>query len=255
MVRVGSSVGAAQVDSMDGIRIEASAQRTSATWSPVVRDSSSVTILAGDKDREAVRASIVAVRSLTPRAAVTTRRASVVFPGAPTRGELAGRAAPIDSAWHGDLMLALARDQVLASTAEGAVHVAACEAAGTVVMRNANGETIASVASVAGAVVVFACVEPGSLAGTALVAGVESALTPPLAMQELEPNVLPDEVLRRWERPALEVPPKGQEETSPDGRWFWLLALGFLVVEEWLRRRTPRRKAPAVNEVPNERVA
>jgi hypothetical protein len=152
-------------------------------------------------------------------------------------------------------MLALARDQVLASTAEGAVHVAACEAAGTVVTRNANGETIASVASVAGAVVVFACVEPGSLAGTALVAGVESALTPPLAMQELEPNVLPDEVLRRWERPALEVPPKGQEETSPDGRWFWLLALGFLVVEEWLRRRTPRRKAPAVNEVPNERVA
>ena len=70
-VRV-SAVGAvATSDTVDGVRIEAGADRTSATWISSGIDSTTVTVLAADQDREAVRASVAAVRSVAPRGART----------------------------------------------------------------------------------------------------------------------------------------------------------------------------------------
>jgi hypothetical protein len=171
------------------------------------------------------------------------------------RAELLNQVASLDSAWQGDLVLSLARDSMLASVAQTAAVVASCEAHGAVVARNWQDLPVASVARGATGLLVFACVQPGTLTGTALLASVESALRFPAPLTELEPNYLPDEILRRWERPAVEAAPQGPGETSPDGRWFWVLALAFLVAEEWVRRGTPRRDVPRVKEVRNERVA
>jgi hypothetical protein len=130
-----------------------------------------------------------------------------------------------------------------------------CDTAGVVVARNARNGALASVARGPGGLLVFACVAPGSLAATALIASIESALgtaAPPL---ELEPGFLTNETLRRWERPAIESAPRGPGETSPDGRWIWLVTLAFLVAEEIVRRRPSRREAPRGREVRDERVA
>jgi hypothetical protein len=102
---------------------------------------------------------------------------------------------------------------------------------------------------------VFACVEAGTIAGTALIASVAAAVRPMPPLQELEPVVVPDETLRQWERPSAGPGPRGVDDTSPDGRWFWIVAIGFLLVEEWLRRRAPRRATSTVTGTPHERVA
>jgi hypothetical protein len=256
MVRVMSTGSLSATQTVRGIEVTVSPERTSAIWPASGGDSrASVTVLAADEDRDALQAAIAAAHSVATRAAGETNRATVVFPTAPTRREMLGQVIPLDSAWQGDVVLALQRNPVLASIAEAANVVPSCETPGTVVARNVGENAIASVANSAGGLRVFACVEPGSLAATALIASLESALAAPAPMRELEPNFLPDETLRRWERPATESAPRGPGETSRDGRWFWVIALAFLVAEEWVRRRSPRREALRVSEVRNERVA
>ena len=253
LVRVLSAGPLASTDTVDGVRVEPTPDRTNATWSAPRDDSlSSVTVLAADKDSDAVRASMTAVRTLVPHTSAMVRRVTVVFPGA---RNIAGGRVPFDSAWQGDLAVSLARDPTLELVAQSASVISSCETRGAVVAKNAQDRVVASITRGVQGVMIFACVEPGTLAGTALLASVASALRLPLPVQELEPNVLPDEILRRWERPAIESAPHGPGETSPGGRWFWVLAIAFLLAEEWVRRRTPRRETPRVNEVRHERVA
>ena len=256
MVRVMSAGSVAATQNVSGIEVTATPERTSAIWPTASADSAlSVSLLAGDKGREQVESSIRAVRALVQRPAGTTHNVTVVFPGAAERSALASGTSPLDSAWQGDLVLALQRDPLLASVLPTVRVVPSCQAPGTVIARNFMEEAIASVARGANGVLVFACVEPGSLVATAFIATVESALGAPPPMRELEPNFLPDETLRQWERPAIESAPRGPGETSPDGRWIWLIALVFLIAEEFIRRRRPRRSAESVSEVRNERVA
>lgn len=254
-VRVQFTGYATSTDTVDGITIEATADRTGAMWIASAGNSlASVAILAADRDREAVRSSIAAVRALSSRTA-GAHKVTVVFPDAPARRGLLAQNEPLDSAWQGDLVIALERDPTIESVVLSASVAPSCETRGAVVARNWQDLPVASIARGAEGVMVFACVEPGTLAATALLAGLESALRVAPPLQELEPNVLPDETLRRWERPSIESTPHGPGETSPDGRWLWVVAIGFLLAEEWVRRRTPRRESSRVNEVRHERVA
>lgn len=242
------------------VTLDAQANHTTATWStPLLDTTLSVVVLSGAEDTGAVRASLAAVRATTRLLRVSGRRVAVIFPRYSARREFAERATLMDSVWHGDLLIALRRDKVLAAAAEAAIVTPACDARGVIIARNVRGDVVATmVKSPPGAqhgVLVFACVEPGSLAGTALVAGTITALDPVPAMQELEPQFVPDETLRQWERPPTEVAPRAPEETSPDGRWFWVVAILLLLVEEWLRRRSPRKALSETTEVPRERVA
>jgi hypothetical protein len=214
-----------------------------------------VSVLAADEDQQAVRASSAAARAVAPGARRSGRNVHVVFPRYASRKELLAQVTPLDSAWQGDLMAALQRDALLASTAPTARVVPSCETRGVTIAHNDRGEVVASFGRAAGGIQVFACVDPGNITGAALIASVESALEQPPSMQELEPTFVPDDILRTWERPAIEAPPQGHEETSPDGRWLWLLAIAFLIAEEWLRRRAPRLSVPVLSEAERERVA
>jgi aerotolerance regulator-like protein len=255
MVRAAPSGSDARGDSLAGIMLEAQSTTTSATWSGNRPDTGlSVRILAPEADSVAVRASMLAVRALVPRRMAPRHRVTAVFPRYERRQALEAQTAPLDSAWQGDLLIALRRDEKIARYARHDPWFAPCELPGTSV---ADG-FVASVARGSGAepgLLVFLCVEPGTASATAVLAAIESAISPAPALEELEPTFEPDEVLRRWDRPAVEVTPRGQDQTSPDGRWLWFLALGLLLLEEWIRRRSPRASAAPSTEIRNERVA
>jgi hypothetical protein len=244
----------------DVVRVAAEPDRTVATWAPSSPDTAlSVVVLAGDNEQEGVRASMAAVRATAPRPRASRRRVAVVFPGHDARRALAERTTPLDGAWQGDLLISLQRDRVLSAASESSIVTALCDAHGVAVARNARGEVVAALAKAPQGgtydVLIFACVEPATMAGTALIGATESALDPVPSLRELEPAVVPDETLRRWERPPTTVAPHVPDETSPDGSWFWFVAIVLLLLEEWLRRRSPRPGLRPVNEVRRERVA
>jgi hypothetical protein len=216
-------------------------------------------MLAPRDDLGLVHASIAAVLAMAPAPGDSTRKVAVVFPRYSGRRELVGDVSALNNPWQGDLLMALGRARVLGSAAVSARVTPLCDHTGAVIAHNAGGEVVATMAGGSRAAgheaVVFACVEAGSVAGTALIASVVAAVQPMPPLQELEPVVVPDETLRQWERPSAGPEPRGVDDTSPDGRWFWLGAIAFLLVEEWLRRRAPRREPSTVTEAPHERVA
>lgn len=66
---------------------------------------------------------------------------------------------------------------------------------------------------------------------------VRRALLAPAAWRELEPERLPAATLAAWSRTALAAPSDVEHGDQDDGRWFWLVALAFMGMETWLRRR------------------
>lgn len=242
------------------VRLDAHTDRTVATWLVATADSSSrITVLAAAEDHDAVQASLAAIRAVARSGGSSNRSIAVAFPRYASLNELAGQVAPLQSRWQGDLLLALRRSPLLESTARGALVVAPCVTGGVAIAYNKRGDVVATLAGIrtggAHETLVFACVEAGSLAATGLLAAVSTALDPVSPMRELEPTVVPDELLRTWKRPATEHAPRGVDDTSPDGRWFWLVAIGLLLLEEWIRRRAPSRREPSVTAVSHERVA
>jgi hypothetical protein len=242
------------------IRLDLQANSTEATWTTLPGDTAlPVVVLAPAEDRGLVAASIAAVHAITPRIGASSRKVAVVFPRYSARRDLARGATALSSSWQGDLLMTIGRDRLLTAVAGSASVTPSCESGGVAIAHNAGGEVVATMAGASAAteyaVVVFACVEAGSVAGTTLLASVVAAVQAAPPIQELEPVVVPDETLRSWERPPAEPGPRGMRDTSPDGRWFWLVAIVLLLAEEWLRRRAKRRPASTVTELPHERVA
>jgi hypothetical protein len=245
-------------DSTVALRIDPATDDVDATWQARPRDSVTlpVTVLASPDDEVATRASITAAGSLFPGAA-SGHSIALVFPGYPGATELAGQVEPLRQPWQGDFLLSLRRHDLFRNSTN---TVPACAKSGGVPLRNGQGVIVATLgAGRSGSaydLLVFSCAEAGSLAGTALLAAAVAATGQDAPFPELEPTSIPDETLRQWERPPTEAAPRGREETSPDGRWLWLLALALLVVEEWLRRRSPRRDPSAMAGMERqERVA
>ena len=257
LIRVAAE-GLPAIVNTTGVRVDADSAGTKAAWAVVSDTGVSVTVLVADKDRDAAGPSIAAIRAIAPRPPGVSRRVAVVFPGHASRDSMVRQATRLDSAWQGDFMVSLRRNALLASASESADLTPACEFAGVPVARNSRGEAVASVAAASGPaydVLVFACVDVGTVPGTALLRAAESAIAPVAPWREMEPTVVPDEVLQRWERPAVEQAPNGQHDTSPDGRWLWLLAIALLLVEELLKRRSRSTVVSASSEVKRERVA
>ena len=245
-------------DSAVVARIDPVTDEVDVTWQTPASDPAAipVTVLVGPADDAAGRASSAAAARLYPRA-LSGHAVAVVFPGYGASA-LAGQLESLHQPWQGDFLLTLTRHGLFRDHTKSS-GAGPCAQEGAVSLRNAEEVPVATLGAIRGGspydIVVFSCAEAGSLAGTALLAAVIAATGQATPFPELEPTAVPDETLRLWERPATEVEPRGRDVTSPDGRWFWLAALGFLLVEEWLRRKRPRRAAaPAVIER-QERVA
>ena len=235
-----------------GIVVMLDGQATDARWHSGNAETigTPLKILAGsDSD---VRALTNVVRQLVPRA-TSTHAIAIVFPDYPESTQLAARSHSINQPWQGDFLVALRDEELVRHGPSPSTPPSSCVSAGTTPVYSANGHLLAVVAAAESGsefeLVVFSCAEANTSAGAALLTAMTRAATAAGGWRESETVVVPDDQLRRWERPATMVEPRRRDETSPDGRWLWLLALLLLGLEEWLRRRTPRR----VEAIPVER--
>jgi hypothetical protein len=239
-------------------RVTMRARETVAAWNNSVAagDSFPVAILSSPGDSLEVRSSLVAARQLVP-IVDGVRNIAVLYPGYAGAPELVRQGTRLNKPWQGDFLLRV-RTQPLISQAAPDRPASDCGGLQSAPVHNATGDVIATVAAGVGSqpeLLVFSCAKAGSTSGTALLTAVALAAIPITALSEAEPTVLPDEQLTTWERPPTEMGPVGIDETSPDGRWLWLVALLLLVVEEWIRRGRPRRTVEEASTERRQRVA
>lgn len=234
-----SDSGTMPVDTASAVQAKADAAGTQASWRIDPGDSLlPLTVLTKPVDSADARAMTSVVRGVVRGTFVPGRQVTIDFtdsmPRASTR---------LASPWQGDLFLTLRRDEALSRAVETARTSPACEPPGATISGSGSG------------VILHSCLEPGSVAATALVAATTTALTTRPAHEELEPSTLPDETLRRWERQPTDLAPRGREETSPAGRWLWLLAIALLALEQLLRRGPVGHAVATSPAVRHDRVA
>ncbi|HEY4218644.1 MAG TPA: BatA domain-containing protein [Gemmatimonadaceae bacterium] len=227
------------------------ARRGSATSSatnvatPLVSDSEHVQFVAAQRAAAAIG---------VPLPVDTTRTIDIVDPGAPNAAS-ALRSATIPAApWmirliarlRGDSLLIDAATRTTVDARTSAVDQANA-ASRLVVARSSDGRPVISAAQVRSSqgdrLELISFADAGSLTSAALIAALSRAQSIAPAPTELESRVLADDVLTSLERvpsPVASSRAYGTEGPS-DARWFWLAALLLIVLEEWLRRRTPRQ--------------
>jgi hypothetical protein len=84
---------------------------------------------------------------------------------------------------------------------------------------------------------------------------IRRAFFEPSAWQELEPDRLAADTLTQWSRPPSPIDERAAGHADEDdGRWVWLVALGLIGVETWMRRRLDAR-AGAPPSVESARAA
>lgn len=74
-------------------------------------------------------------------------------------------------------------------------------------------------------------------------------------LDTLEPRRIPAATLASWSRAPSGAPGPGVPGNEGDARWLWLLALGLLALETWLRRSSARSIAAATASESEARVA
>lgn len=254
-IRIGAGTAdSVTADSAPGVAVSFGVPETRARWVAAATESFPVTVLSSPRDSLAVRASLLTTRHLLPHARAA-HAITVVYPGHGAAAQLVRQSVGLNEVWQGDVLLALRANPVLAPQRLAPAR-GDCEGPYTAPVHNANGEVVASVAATDGAgLLLFSCSNPGTAAGTALLVALLSAVAIPSAWSEAEPERQPDAVLRAWARPPAAMGPGRLEETSPDGRWLWLLAVSFLLLEAWIRRRSPRRAAVEHGTGGQKRVA
>ena len=224
------------------------AKRGQTTTAPVV-----ATFLASDDAHAGVEAAQRAAATVGVRLPVDTSRSiEILYPGAPT-AEAVLRAATLPRApWMTALVARLRSDSMLIDAAAGAAIVGqssvATDSANAhlVVARTASGRPVVTAAQPAEpseSLVLISHADAGSLLSAALIAAVTRAQSAAPASTELDPSVVPDNVLASWQRapsPADVARANGVEGPS-DARWLWIMALLLIAVESWMRRRSAAR--------------
>jgi hypothetical protein len=122
-------------------------------------------------------------------------------------------------------------------------------------MRDGAGSVLLAAASVgpnSSRLLLTSDVRAATVFTAALVIAVTDA-TRATPWSSLEPDTITREELTRWERPIATAPEVASPTLgAPLGRWLWIVALAWIGLETWWRRRMD-----AVDEPPvvNRRVA
>ncbi len=168
--------------------------------------------LAGAAEGAAAGAAAQAARTMaTPLPLDSSRAIAIVYPAATERASLLKRLAPLHTAWMVDAVAQLRGDSLIAGEA-----------------MLADRDRL----------VLMPLTPAASATSAALIAGATRALSLAPRPSELDPEVVPDSVLRSWEREpaATGNAVAGGYDDRSDARWLWLLALVLLAFETWLRR-------------------
>jgi aerotolerance regulator-like protein len=232
--------GLRDLDSAGSVIAHVDGAMTLASWRIDSADSRRlVTIQTAGADTVEAAAMMAAVGDVVRGRAEAGRNVAIEFPGSP----FAPASSRLLQPWQGDLFLTLRRNSRLTRAVNSSGRAPACEPPGATISATPSG------------VVLHSCLEGGSVAATALLGAAAAALIDRPAFDEQEPTTVSDETLRSWERPATDLAPGGKGETSPDGRWLWLLAMALLVLEQVMRRGAVIQSAPPMTTMREDRVA
>ena len=238
--RVGTSSSPMEPDSTSVVSVRVDDDVTVASWRSLpVETPLPVSVHTTGADSVAASAMIGAVRGEVHGRAPAGREVTIEFVD-PFSLPASSR---LDQPWHGDLLLTLRRSRLLGDAVAASGRALACEPPSATISTTPTG------------VMLHSCLEAGSVAATALSQATTAALLRRPDFKEQEPSFVSDDMLRSWERPATEMAPRGQDETSPHGRWFWLLAIGLLALEHFVRRERGVRAVPSTAALREERVA
>jgi hypothetical protein len=97
-------------------------------------------------------------------------------------------------------------------------------------------------------------IDPASATdAVALITIAADAAVDTVDLRELEPNRIPDAVLREWTREPTGSPAApGSSGTESDGRWLWTAALLLIAIEWPLRKRSRAARGAPVHETVDE---
>jgi len=177
------------------------ASRAAPTWD--------IEMLAGERDRARASAALTAALAVNAVTPPRGRPVAIVHPGYEQRDELLRASRPATEPWVAGVVQQLVADSALV------------------------------VAWSEERLLLFTGTQPGTLAAASFVQSVVHALDATPSVEERAAPFTPDDSVRSWERPVMEATTAGG--TGSDGRWFWALALTFIVIETVVRRRSRAR--------------
>ena len=200
--------------------------------------------------RPAVDAAIAAVRSERVWAPAADRHARLVLIGTPVDATGIADARPVNDAWTADAIAWIARDRELqaeASEAPAGLNDARFSAAPwhTLVFAS-DGRPLAAAAGSPAGLIAVSGAEASSLVTPLLLRAMANGIAVPPDLRAAEVLPIPDAQLQVWTRPAAPVmAPRIDRVERDDWRGLWLLVLGLLALETWVRRaRTAAAPAP-----------
>jgi hypothetical protein len=220
------------------------ADGTVAEWSTVGGPNASKppVVLAGAAERPAVEAALRAAPGRAP-GRDSAAPIAIIYEGYERKAELLRRIRSVTKPWMGDVISRLAVDPVAVAAAAASTQepdTSIYREGFATILRNGAGVPVVLAAQGSDGrtdrLELWLLADAGSLLSAALIGAAARSMAVPTPPRELEPDVLPPDLLRRWERPAGTVGIPPADEAS-DGRWFWLIALLLLGMETLVRRR------------------
>jgi hypothetical protein len=205
------------------------------------QDGDALLLLAGSNERNRAEAALAAALAAAAPPVTSGRSVAIVYPQYERRRELLRTAQPLDERWMADAIARLRDDATFAtasSTADAADDATDAAPFAVVASTDAGRPVIlAARGNIEGRdrLLLLSMADAGSLTSAALIAAVSRALSTSPPVRELEPATLSDAQLGVWQRSAS-AESRGSDADASDGKWFWLVALGLLAIETWLRR-------------------
>lgn len=230
-----STIRRAQLDRVPagiGVRIiRVPAEGSMPASRPLARE---LELLAGPAERDLAAAALgAAVGRGAPARLADDRPVAIVFPSFETYAPMRKAVTLPEARWMAELSAAVSRDALVVAAAR------------------ASGRTAIEVLSTSADPVnrerflILVDAPPQSVMAAAVISAVLRHASPSREGESIEATHS-DEELRRWERPASDVPDVDQSRTGDwsDGNWVWAAVLLFLVVEWLVRRRRPAIAMP-----------
>lgn len=240
--------------------------KTTAAWMPEAASTGLppfLGALVAPADEDALGRAVRAARLEGVPAVATGRPVTIVFGTAPARASLTASARLPDEAWMFDVTDDVRSDAAVAALARTLDSAPGRDtsAALTPLVSDRTGTprlyAAARDGDAAKGLLLFVFAQPGDAFSAAVMAATwRSAAADTTRFAEAETTVVGDATLGSWRREPAEVPAPPTTDTGrSDGRWFWLLALGLLGVEAWVRRTPGAAPQDRAKEAPHARVA
>jgi len=212
--------------------------REAATAAP---DRFPIDIVCSADARRAADAAIVAVRSQRIWTPPGDRRARLALIGRLDDTPVLADARAVSQAWAADALSQIARDHELqaeaSATANGLSDPRFSAAPWTTLAVASDGRPLAVGAESAAGLVVVSGAEPSSVATPLLIRAMADGIAARPDLRAAEVLAIPDAQLQAWTRPSgpLAAPRIDQVEQD-DRRSLWVLVVGLLALEMWVRR-------------------